>query len=73
MTKTKRKRDLWINDVDGRVEVYRSSYSIGSRFSLLGSAACYRVRPSSFGINDFASREAAHAFLTTRGYRKEIA
>jgi hypothetical protein len=66
-----RTKDLWVKSGAEPVEVYRSSYSIGSRYSLLGRNSCYNVRPGGFGINSWARRVDAHAFLTSKGYTKK--
>jgi hypothetical protein len=61
------KKDLW-TDGFRTAEVFRSSYSIGSRYSLLGSRACYKIRGASFGINGFVARADAHALLASKGF-----
>lgn len=72
------KREIWIGRDGDRVEVYGSSYSIGSKHSLLGRSPNVKVRPiastgesmhcAAFGINGWASRDDARDFLVARGY-----
>jgi hypothetical protein len=52
------------------VEVYRSSYTVGNRFSLGGRAASFKVRPACIGKNDFATRADARAVLAGLGFAK---
>ena len=63
------KKDFWQHPENPRAEVFRSSYSRGSRYSMLGSASHYAVRGASLG-RTFSSRAAAHAALAARGYSK---
>jgi len=63
------KRNIWTKD-GGRVEVYRSSVSSGSRFSLGGKMTCYNIRPSCIGTNNFSSVADAEAALLRAGYIK---
>jgi hypothetical protein len=63
------KKDFWQHPENPRAEVFRSSYSRGSRYSMLGSASHYAVRGASLG-RTFFSRADAHAVLIAQGYSK---
>jgi len=63
-----KKLDVWFKDGCALQEVYRTSYSGGSRYSLLGRSSSYNLRPGNLGVNGWATRTAVHKFLTERGY-----
>ena len=70
MANKPRPKDLWHKDGALTAEVYRSSETSGSRYSMLGRFTCYNVRGPHFGIGGWATRADAHAFLLSKGYTK---
>lgn len=64
------KREFWVGG-EFRVEVFRTTETVGNRYSMAGRTSIWKIRPSVFGVNGWSSRAGVHKFLSVRGLKKE--